>query len=49
MLFFFEPRWRESDQFGNERIGVYRAQFILETLQRTKAGNTISRWRANGA
>ena len=36
MLYFFEPRWRQSDQFGNERIGEYRAQFILDTLQELK-------------
>lgn len=31
-VYFFEPRFEASDHYGTPRMGVYRAQFILETL-----------------
>ena len=36
MLYFCDPLWRQTDPFGHERMGVYRAQFILESLQELK-------------
>ncbi len=35
-VYFFEPRLTGADRFGQERMGVYRAMFLLETLKAHK-------------